>query len=119
MAQESEKSSEAAFDWELPPSKWMPVEKVRHCWKDSRDFSIFVWKNHCRKCGRVFCSKCIRERTFDADGSRLLDPAVIKKRERQLGRKLRVTKICEDCDQTFNTFEASVNRINQINMLTK
>ena len=74
---------------------------------------MFVWKQHCRKCGRVFCSKCIRSRAFDTDGSRLTDANQIKTREGELGRKLRITKICQDCDHTFSVFEDRMTQLNQ------
>lgn len=74
---------------------------------------MFVRKSHCRKCGRVFCQKCTRQRTFNNDGSRLTDPKDIKKREVELGRKLRVTKICLDCDETFSVFEDKIEQMNR------
>jgi hypothetical protein len=110
------------FDWELPSSQWVPDRKVKTCFMCNKEFGVFLWKSHCRKCGRVFCKTCIKERTFDVDGSRLLDPGLIKARERELKElklKIRETKICLECDATFENFEYSATKTNELTQSQK
>lgn len=88
----------------------------------NKEFGVFLWKSHCRKCGRVFCKTCIKERTFDVDGSRLIDSGLIKARERELKevkQKLKEVKVCLQCDDTFDDYETSVSNKNAVNELTQ
>jgi len=63
---------------------------------------------HCRKCGLVFCSKCIREQIFDIDGLPMFDANLIKALQQELKQKLRETKICINCEKTFKTQEKNL-----------
>ncbi|CAK7566577.1 MAG: hypothetical protein SEPTF4163_004524 [Sporothrix epigloea] len=38
--------------------RWQPDSEVTYCPICSQQFSIFVRKHHCRKCGRVVCNSC-------------------------------------------------------------
>ncbi|KAH8675542.1 FYVE zinc finger-domain-containing protein [Xylariales sp. PMI_506] len=38
--------------------RWQPDEEVTYCPICLSQFSFFVRKHHCRKCGRVVCSQC-------------------------------------------------------------
>lgn len=39
-------------------SAWQPDSAVLACGLCSRDFTLFVRRHHCRKCGRVVCASC-------------------------------------------------------------
>lgn len=39
-------------------SYWQPNHLVSVCNSCRKNFSIFVRKHHCRKCGKIFCEKC-------------------------------------------------------------
>ena len=39
---------------------WVPDEIITHCYACSVEFSPFVYKHHCRKCGQVFCHECTK-----------------------------------------------------------
>lgn len=40
------------------PPRWQPDAEVTYCPICNAQFSIFVRKHHCRKCGRVVCNSC-------------------------------------------------------------
>ncbi|KAH8175924.1 FYVE zinc finger domain-containing protein [Sarocladium implicatum] len=52
--QHSERGEEPEFV--LP--RWQPDAEVTYCPICQTQFSIFVRKHHCRKCGRVVCNSC-------------------------------------------------------------
>lgn len=41
---------------------WMDDEVVSHCSKCRKEFTYFVKKHHCRKCGMIFCGDCSHSR---------------------------------------------------------
>lgn len=43
---------------EFVPPRWQPDAEVTYCPICQTQFSIFVRKHHCRKCGRVVCNSC-------------------------------------------------------------
>ncbi len=49
----------------------------------------------------------------------MTDSHQVKVRETELKQKLRVTKICEDCDGTFQTFELSIGKMTHMQMFSK
>ncbi|KAK3337198.1 FYVE zinc finger-domain-containing protein [Cercophora scortea] len=38
--------------------RWQPDAEATYCYNCQSQFSIFVRKHHCRKCGRVVCAAC-------------------------------------------------------------
>ncbi|CAH0049406.1 unnamed protein product [Clonostachys solani] len=49
-------SESVSSDFALP--RWQPDAEVTYCPICQTQFSIFVRKHHCRKCGRVVCNSC-------------------------------------------------------------
>jgi transcriptional regulator NrdR family protein len=49
----------------------------------------------------------------------MIDSQLIKAREAELNQKMRVTKICEDCDGTFETFELSIGKMTHMHKFSK
>ncbi|KAL5624918.1 hypothetical protein BROUX41_004978 [Berkeleyomyces rouxiae] len=43
---------------ESTPARWQPDAEATYCPICFSQFSIFVRKHHCRKCGRVVCNSC-------------------------------------------------------------
>ncbi|KAI0596601.1 FYVE zinc finger-domain-containing protein [Biscogniauxia sp. FL1348] len=72
MSQSSGRPSSRLSSMALPPSpqaqrrgppdfvvpRWQPDAEVTYCPICRTQFSIFVRKHHCRKCGRVVCNSC-------------------------------------------------------------
>lgn len=50
------RDGERSPDFVLP--RWQPDAEVTYCPICKTQFSIFVRKHHCRKCGRVVCNSC-------------------------------------------------------------
>ncbi|OQR81009.1 hypothetical protein ACHHYP_16857 [Achlya hypogyna] len=42
----------------LPVEKWVPLDDRHMCGVCERDFSVYLQKHHCRKCGEVVCNTC-------------------------------------------------------------
>ncbi|KAG6028313.1 hypothetical protein E4U40_001085 [Claviceps sp. LM458 group G5] len=43
---------------EVAPPRWQPDAEVTYCSICRAQFSFFIRKHHCRKCGRVVCAAC-------------------------------------------------------------
>ncbi|KAG6065185.1 hypothetical protein E4U32_007669 [Claviceps aff. humidiphila group G2b] len=43
---------------EVAPPRWQPDAEVTYCPICRAQFSFFIRKHHCRKCGRVVCAAC-------------------------------------------------------------
>ena len=41
-----------------PVFRWDDDDAVTHCRKCNIEFNWRIWKHHCRRCGRIFCSYC-------------------------------------------------------------
>eukprot|EP01126_Amoeba_proteus_P001412 TRINITY_DN10402_c0_g1_i6.p1 TRINITY_DN10402_c0_g1~~TRINITY_DN10402_c0_g1_i6.p1 ORF type:complete len:336 (-),score=38.38 TRINITY_DN10402_c0_g1_i6:158-1165(-) len=55
--------------------KWVADHEVSKCMNEScgMEFSIFSWKHHCRRCGRIFCGNCVQKRwVVNYGGERVL-----------------------------------------------
>ncbi|OLN88489.1 RUN and FYVE domain-containing protein 2 [Colletotrichum chlorophyti] len=61
-AQSATRSQQSSIDSIGPPEfilpRWQPDADVTFCPICHTQFSIFVRKHHCRKCGRVVCNSC-------------------------------------------------------------
>ncbi|CAK7232760.1 hypothetical protein SBRCBS47491_008379 [Sporothrix bragantina] len=53
---QSQSSRQRQHEFVLP--RWQPDSEVTYCPICFQQFSIFVRKHHCRKCGRVVCNSC-------------------------------------------------------------
>ncbi|KAH7329265.1 hypothetical protein B0I35DRAFT_40764 [Stachybotrys elegans] len=56
VSPQQEHETEAMPEFFLP--RWQPDAEVTYCPICQSQFSIFVRKHHCRKCGRVVCNSC-------------------------------------------------------------
>eukprot|EP00656_Telonema_subtile_P023682 TRINITY_DN2523_c0_g1_i7.p1 TRINITY_DN2523_c0_g1~~TRINITY_DN2523_c0_g1_i7.p1 ORF type:complete len:229 (+),score=49.75 TRINITY_DN2523_c0_g1_i7:83-769(+) len=45
------------------PYVWVEDDDVSECTRCSTGFGMFNRKHHCRRCGKVFCDKCSKNRT--------------------------------------------------------
>ncbi|KAI8720892.1 hypothetical protein NCS52_00535400 [Fusarium sp. LHS14.1] len=52
------RSSRPSISSEPPRPRWQPDNEVTYCPICRTQFSFFVRKHHCRKCGRVVCNSC-------------------------------------------------------------
>ncbi|PNY28038.1 E3 ubiquitin-protein ligase PIB1 [Tolypocladium capitatum] len=53
---EAQSNDGGSLEFALP--RWQPDAEVTYCPICHAQFSIFVRKHHCRKCGRVVCNSC-------------------------------------------------------------
>ena len=40
---------------------WVNDNDYDKCTNCTNNFSLFIRKHHCRKCGKIFCKKCLNE----------------------------------------------------------
>ncbi|RTE78148.1 hypothetical protein BHE90_007381 [Fusarium euwallaceae] len=52
------RSSRPSISSDPPRPRWQPDNEVTYCPICRTQFSFFVRKHHCRKCGRVVCNSC-------------------------------------------------------------
>lgn len=41
---------------------WQRDEDIKHCTACETEFTMFVRRHHCRRCGRIYCNDCSRNR---------------------------------------------------------
>lgn len=46
---------------EYPKPVWQPDSESSNCASCKKSFSLFTRKHHCRVCGHIFCSTCVRD----------------------------------------------------------
>ena len=49
----------------LPPTnrpEWMKDKEVTHCINCNNKFSLTLRKHHCRNCGKIYCTKCCKQK---------------------------------------------------------
>ncbi|KAG6222307.1 hypothetical protein E4U34_001512 [Claviceps purpurea] len=68
---------------EVAPPRWQPDAEVTYCPICRAQFSFFIRKHHCRKCGRVVCAACSPHRIIiphqyivRAPGSEIVAPPI-------------------------------------------
>ena len=57
----AEAASVASAPSKLASVLWMPDNSARTCHNCRKTFSVLVRRHHCRSCGRIFCSACLKE----------------------------------------------------------
>merc|ERR1711964_883190 len=69
------------FETPVRTENWRPHDAHNACQQCFAAFGVFVWKHHCRVCGRVVCDGCSRKRTklgSETKKVRICDPCAVK-----------------------------------------
>lgn len=71
---------------------WVANAQATSCRSCQRPFDLFVWRNHCRKCGQVFCGMCCSRKvitTFNQKPERVCQECFFDTLRLQRIRKLK------------------------------
>jgi hypothetical protein len=84
------------------PSIWIPNEKINKCFKCKSDFNTWNRKHHCRSCGRIFCSECLKWYSEKSDYITSTTPPQQNYLQSFLYNK-NTLKTCEECNKYHST----------------
>ncbi|KAJ1934951.1 hypothetical protein EC988_008643, partial [Linderina pennispora] len=95
----------------LPESAWEPDEATATCRQDSRRFTLFLRRHHCRRCGLVFCDACSAQRALLASpvspagyyGESADSPQPVHPSGGASCWQLREQRVCNACAQALSS----------------